>query len=125
MRHLRAPGPFPEVSAHVIVPPCSSERRGSPSERKQCHGIDGVRPFLFTAFRGALGWGWSNDACSPLRVRGPGRGSAEEDGQAGVGCPGAGGEGVFDDRMIAFAAAGTFASVGGRSASIWWQRRRT
>src|SRR5271169_2735927 len=34
---------FLTFSAHVIVPPCSSERRaGSPSERGQCHGVDGV-----------------------------------------------------------------------------------
>src|SRR5437899_9612680 len=35
---------FLTFSAHVIVPPCSSERRaGSPNERGQCHGVDGVR----------------------------------------------------------------------------------
>ena len=35
---------FLTFSAHVTVPPCSSERRaGSPNERGQCHGVDGVR----------------------------------------------------------------------------------
>jgi len=48
--------------------------------------------YLFTAFRGALRWGWSNDACSPMRVPGPGRGSAEEDGESGIGAASAGGE---------------------------------
>src|SRR6266849_80134 len=34
---------FLTFSAHVIVPPCSSERRaGSPNERGQCQGVDGV-----------------------------------------------------------------------------------
>ena len=40
MRHLRACGLFLVVSASVIVPPCSCEQRGSPSERRQCHRID-------------------------------------------------------------------------------------
>src|SRR6266478_1251276 len=31
---------FLAFSAHVIVPPCSSERRaGSPNERGRCHGV--------------------------------------------------------------------------------------
>src|SRR6266705_3020597 len=35
---------FLAFSAHVIVPPCSSERRaGSPNERGRCHGVEGVR----------------------------------------------------------------------------------